>query len=541
MGEVRFWLHWAAHEPFLLRLCLGWVGGNEPEARELLSSAMLKAWEGALKTQEEIGNYRAWLAKIVRHHCIDLQRRQNRDPQIKTDPELLVPISEQNRSTHQASPESTLLKEESYSKLLARLEGLPERLREVMVLRAFQNMSYKEIGQHLKISSENARKRVQLARTLLKGQDDNAHAGNRLQLQQQEQKAADAILLLDRSPTAGGFRFAAPVQFQWQGAELELPVFHAMRPMRLAQKAETLRKYLDRHPGGWKKDLELARLCWAMGEAAEALELARVAFERQPHIPELALGYIRILQALGAIVQLHAVVQQAREECQSGPFADLLSGFEARAAGDDRRAEELWRATSAIGGGLQLARLYLEIGNKAAAVEVLQAHLRAHPMDREAFYWMGIAAAGSAEGLQHALTAQRRFPGDLFAASRLMAEQWRLADSEAAPAFRASVLELTKQCPESYLAMALRAAWSHRFGFDDNAALIAGEFLALHPRHVQGLQFAVALATLQGKMDLASLWKCRLEELGNDGSFPAVALDHGTALLGSADFPKFTF
>jgi RNA polymerase sigma factor (sigma-70 family) len=523
--EMRFWRKWAEHEPFLLRLCLGWVGGNESDARELLSSAMLKAWDGAHKTQDEIGNYRAWLAKIVRHHCIDLQRRQNRDPQIKTDPELLGPIAELSRVTHQASPESTLLKEESYSKLLAHMESLPMPLREVMMLRAYQNMSYKEIGQQLHISTDNARKRVQMARTLLRGSTKTTPIACTPAMLQQEGEAADAILLHERLPAAGAYRFASPVSFMRDGLQFELAVLHDYRPMRLAQKADTLRKYLDRHPSGWKKELELARLCWAMGEADEALERLATAIERQAQVPELVLTHLRLLLALGDHAALQIAAQHAQSECGSlQGLRDLYAGFEAFAVGNTAQAEQHWQQCKAIGGDLQLAQLWLGSGRKAAARDLLRLHLQRHPMDREAHLWMAMAAADTAEGLHIALQAQRRFPSDPYAAASVLVAQWHQQTDEAVVP-KAEVTEVMRLAPDSYVAMALKAAWAQRHDLPDKAQSVVDEFLATHPQHWQALHFAIKLLRQQGKSKKANALEFRRQKITQTRSLPSMALD----------------
>lgn len=524
-SELRFWLHWAAHEPFLLRLCIGWVGGNAAEARELLSSAMLKAWEGALKSQEEIGNYRAWLAKIVRHHSIDLQRRQNRDPQVKIDPELLVPIAEQARITHQASPENNLLKEESYTQLLARMDGLPLRLREVMMLRAYQNMSYKEIGQHLQITTENARKRVQMARSFLK------NSGTHTQVQlgdtapTQEREATEAILLDDHTPTHASQRFAMPVAFAWDGLQFEWPVLHEFRPMRLAQKAETLRKYLERHPGGWKKELELARLCWALGDAQEAITRMAAAWERQPHMPELALAYIRHLQAIGDSGSIAAVALEAAEAADPGPWQDLLLGHIAAAQGDLDRAALHWQACPALGGTLQLARTRLAQGRRSEALELLQIHIASHPMDREAFLWVAIAAAGSPQGLQFAHLAQRRFPADPYAIACERVERWRQPGYCLGLEDRTATLQIAKMAPNSYLAMATMTAFAHHAGLALKAAQVVSDFLHLHPQHRQALTFAARLAQLQGREVQAAQLKALADKLFAEDAISILLLD----------------
>ena len=60
-----------------------------------------------------------------------------------------------------------LLKSETVNKVKAALELLPEKLREVLVLREYGDMNYKEIGQMLGITEGNVKVRVFRAREQL--------------------------------------------------------------------------------------------------------------------------------------------------------------------------------------------------------------------------------------------------------------------------------------------------------------------------------------------------------------------------------------
>ena len=75
----------------------------------------------------------------------------------------------------QTSGETELLRDETIEKAKAALAQLPENLREVLILREYADMNYKEIGKTLGITEGNVKVRVFRAREQLSkliGEDD---------------------------------------------------------------------------------------------------------------------------------------------------------------------------------------------------------------------------------------------------------------------------------------------------------------------------------------------------------------------------------
>jgi RNA polymerase sigma-70 factor (ECF subfamily) len=86
-------------------------------------------------------NGRAWLLTIVRNCCYDCFRRNGiRHQNGSFDEELHVV------ATTARDPETVLLEEESAERVKAALAELPPNYREVLVLREFEDLSYKEIS-----------------------------------------------------------------------------------------------------------------------------------------------------------------------------------------------------------------------------------------------------------------------------------------------------------------------------------------------------------------------------------------------------------
>jgi RNA polymerase sigma factor (sigma-70 family) len=525
-ADELFWAHWHAHESFLMHLCKTWVEGNENEARELLSGAMLHAWEGAQQTLE-IGNYKAWLAKVVRNYCIDQQRKKNSDPQIKTDPELLAPIAELQKTGQSASVEAVAVKEESYRGLRARVDGLPTHLREVMVLRAYQEMSYDEIALRLQISTDNVRKRVQLARQMLLGTDAQQENVDAVE----EHKAADGILAQERGEFQSP-RFAEPVKLRFaDGHCIEMPVFHRFQPKRLQQKAETLLRYLERHPGGWKKELEYAKICWALGQADMALTFMASVFERQPALPVVAYTYLEMLRSAKAPLKEAAIARKALHANgkKLGPWQRLLMGFEAEAEGRPQDAVQhcLEAAQVLPLANLKAAEILLRTESRSQAEDLLRGHILLSPMDREAHLLMGIALEGTAEARQFSKLAARRFPHDAYAVAAAFAAELPHS-AKGSPEYaelKATLKRIQKLAQGSLLALCAKVAWHRRWGKPDKGTDLLEEFLTAWPKHLQALQAASFFAAQEGRTADQAAYQARVDAID-----PAALPLHLTAL-----------
>lgn len=413
--EVRFWEQWKEHEPFLLALCRQWARGSELDARELLSAGMLHAFEGVNGLKDEIGNHRAWFAKVLRNYCIDHQRKQSRHPQIKVDPEVLVPIIDQQLRGQQVSVEGTFIREERYQHLLGRVDGLPKRLREAMVLRACQDLSYQEIASQLHISSENARKRVELARKKLRSNARIEKQG--LGRHKSEKTEVEAILATSRTEVDSN-HLALPIMIQSEGLRFEIPVFLQRKPIRVAQKEATLRKYIEKHPGGWKKELEYGLLCWSMGKAKQSLQLLKRTFYKHASIHQVVLTYLSLLAAVKDWKALQMACKWLLREGLMKPETQqygIVAGFIAFANRDDAAVLMHWKK-------VKEGRLFgfkcealLKMQKRGAAIKMAKAWNAIHPMQREPYFYLAALETDFDIALEYAGIALRRFVDDPYA------------------------------------------------------------------------------------------------------------------------------
>jgi RNA polymerase sigma-70 factor (ECF subfamily) len=136
-----------------------WLMGNSADAEDVVQEAYVSALAGADRFRG--GDERAWLLSIVRNGCYSSHRRQrvrvaedfdetrHSDPEAATSPEQLAIDKEISRRVHSA------------------VEALALEFREVIVLREFEGLSYKEIADVLSVPIGTVMSRLSRARAQL--------------------------------------------------------------------------------------------------------------------------------------------------------------------------------------------------------------------------------------------------------------------------------------------------------------------------------------------------------------------------------------
>ncbi len=120
---------------------------------DVLQDAFLKAMEAILKdSYTDTGNFKAWLSQIGHNLAIDYFRKAKRRNTFN------VPTSDgrgdgENFFTplvdNEKSPEDEIVNLETDYDIQALLDELPKEQKEVVVLRHFHNLSFKEIAEYI--------------------------------------------------------------------------------------------------------------------------------------------------------------------------------------------------------------------------------------------------------------------------------------------------------------------------------------------------------------------------------------------------------
>ena len=135
--------------------------GNSTLASDVVQEAFLRAWQRLddLKDPQRFG---AWLGRIVRNLASDAIRRGPR-PAESLDETLAVPATGRNADPHAATQQR-----EVCHRIDDALKGLDELTRTAVVLRYYQDLSSKQIGELLDLSPAAVDMRLSRARAQLR-------------------------------------------------------------------------------------------------------------------------------------------------------------------------------------------------------------------------------------------------------------------------------------------------------------------------------------------------------------------------------------
>lgn len=354
---------WQRHYSKLLSSCLSWTRGRRDVAEEVLARSTELALASYPKKAEELRHPAAWLRRITYHVFVDLHREVQRRGEDSLDE--MEEASSGFAPTFAFSveppkdPERGLLQRERLQALRAGVQRLPERLREPMELFLYHELSYREIADRLALTEANVRKRMQHAREALKPfleayrqGDPDARIAARGPRSPGDGTggttpgatapggtlvAAGASLSSLRtngsastSPTSARARRSPPsaleparalriVPLQLAGGAWRDVVMVLREPLRRAtrRRFESLHAYIRKHPRGWKRRRDLARLLRQEGEWGEAVPHYELVLKKHPRQPELWGELAEIQQALGQVEAARASYRQARNRSLS--------------------------------------------------------------------------------------------------------------------------------------------------------------------------------------------------------------------------------
>jgi RNA polymerase sigma-70 factor (ECF subfamily) len=137
-----------------------WLVRDDHDAADLVQEAYLRALKSFAGFYG--GDGRAWLLAIVRNTCYTwLQHERGREPATAFDEAV------HGATADALNPETLLLRAEDRQSVRQAVEALPVELREVVVLREFEGLAYKEIAAVANIPMGTVMSRLARARERL--------------------------------------------------------------------------------------------------------------------------------------------------------------------------------------------------------------------------------------------------------------------------------------------------------------------------------------------------------------------------------------
>ena len=138
-----------------------WLTRDDHDAEDLVQAAYLRAlrfFGGA-----SMANNRAWLLTIVRNTCYTwLEQKRARGTATSFDEEI------HGAGSDATDAETLLLRNDQKQSVRRAVEGLPPELREVIVLRELEGLTYKEIAAIAEIPQGTVMSRLARARERLR-------------------------------------------------------------------------------------------------------------------------------------------------------------------------------------------------------------------------------------------------------------------------------------------------------------------------------------------------------------------------------------
>jgi RNA polymerase sigma-70 factor (ECF subfamily) len=144
--------------------------GKHDEAEDLTQEIFFKVFKSLDKFNRE-ADFSTWLSSVARNYCIDRYRAAKREREVLVEDLVafdLAPASSGN-------PHRLLEDQDRTSFLRRGLDMLPEKLREAVVLRDLQGLSYQEMADLLRLPEGTVKSRInrgreELSRLLLRAQ-----------------------------------------------------------------------------------------------------------------------------------------------------------------------------------------------------------------------------------------------------------------------------------------------------------------------------------------------------------------------------------
>jgi RNA polymerase sigma-70 factor (ECF subfamily) len=138
-----------------------WLARDPHDAQDVVQEACLRALKYADSLRPD--GSRSWFLTIVRHAFYDWQRRNRPQEVVHEGDALLAALADPGA----ADPEGEAMRKDDARLLAQALARLPVSLREVLILREMEELSYKEIARVVGVPVGTVMSRLARARELL--------------------------------------------------------------------------------------------------------------------------------------------------------------------------------------------------------------------------------------------------------------------------------------------------------------------------------------------------------------------------------------
>jgi RNA polymerase sigma-70 factor (ECF subfamily) len=144
--------------------------GKHDEAEDLSQEIFLKVFKSLDKFNRD-ADFSTWLSSVARNYCIDHYRAMRREKEVVVEDLVAMDLA----PAASGNPHRALEDRDRRSFLRRGLELLPGKLKEAVILRDLQGLSYQEMADRLRLPEGTVKSRInrgreELARLLVRAQ-----------------------------------------------------------------------------------------------------------------------------------------------------------------------------------------------------------------------------------------------------------------------------------------------------------------------------------------------------------------------------------
>jgi RNA polymerase sigma factor (sigma-70 family) len=150
--------------------------GKHDEAEDLSQEIFLKVFKSLDKFNRD-ADFSTWLSSVARNYCIDHYRAMRREKEVVVEDLVAMDLA----PAASGNPHRALEDRDRRSFLRRGLDLLPEKLKEAVLLRDLQGLSYQEMADRLRLPEGTVKSRInrgreELARLLVRAQQPQRRA-----------------------------------------------------------------------------------------------------------------------------------------------------------------------------------------------------------------------------------------------------------------------------------------------------------------------------------------------------------------------------
>lgn len=149
--ETRFRKAYESLFPIIFRVALR-ISGESAAAEDLCHEAFLRYYEKG-RSIPDLEQVKYWLIRVVKNLSFNLEKRKGREWRA-------VQRLGRGESAFSADIEERLVRENQERAVQELLREVPHNLRVCLILKEYENLTYREIGSILGISENNVKVRV---------------------------------------------------------------------------------------------------------------------------------------------------------------------------------------------------------------------------------------------------------------------------------------------------------------------------------------------------------------------------------------------